>query len=70
MARMNGKVAWFNERKGFGFITTEQGADVLVNYQEIERDGFQTLHVGERVTFELVDEDKGAKAVAVRPAAG
>ena len=67
MARMEGTVAWFNEQKGFGFISAGDGRDVLVQYDEIERDGFRTLTVGERVTFELGDEDKGPKALRVRP---
>jgi CspA family cold shock protein len=65
VARKTGTVAWFNDRKGFGFITGEDGMDVFVHYQEIERDGFQTLNVGERVSFELADEEKGPKALAV-----
>lgn len=69
MARSKGTVAWFNDRKGFGFITAEDGRDVFVHFQEIERDGFQTLTVGEAVSFELVDEDKGPKALSVMPMA-
>lgn len=67
MAKSKGTVAWFNDRKGFGFITTEDGRDVFVHFQDIEREGFQTLTVGEAVSFEMVDEDKGAKALAVTP---
>lgn len=67
MARSKGVVAWFNDRKGFGFITAEDGRDVFVHFQEIEREGFQTLKVGEAVSFELVDEDKGPKALSVSP---
>ncbi|MEF2145294.1 MAG: cold shock domain-containing protein [Desulfovibrionaceae bacterium] len=66
---MKGAVTWFNERKGFGFIRAENGEDVFVHYQEIERDGFQTLEVGEQVHFDL-DEGGGApKAVRVVPVA-
>ncbi|WP_243547221.1 cold-shock protein [Pseudodesulfovibrio tunisiensis] len=64
--RHTGIVSWFNEQKGFGFISDDQGGDVFVHYTEIVRDGFQTLDPGERVTFELVDEEIGPKAVDVR----
>lgn len=67
MERVKGTVAWFNDRKGFGFITAEDGRDVFVHFQEIEREGFQTLNIGESVTFELVDEEKGPKALTVKP---
>ncbi len=67
MARCRGTVAWFNDRKGFGFITAEDGTDIFVHFQEIKREGFQTLNVGESVSFELVDEDKGPKAFSVTP---
>lgn len=70
VARRQGTVAWFNDRKGFGFITMEGGTDVFVHFQEIEREGFQTLNEGERVSFELVDEDKGPKAQHVTPLEG
>jgi CspA family cold shock protein len=66
--RHKGEVTWFNEQKGFGFITGEDGRDVFVHYTEIVRDGFQTLEPGEKVTFGLTDEDTGPKAVEVRPA--
>ena len=64
--RHKGEVTWFNEQKGFGFITGEDGSDVFVHYTEIIRDGFQTLEPGERVTYGLVDEETGPKAVEVR----
>ncbi len=65
--RSKGTVTWFNDKKGFGFITIEDGQDVFVHFQDIERDGFQTLHIGEKVSFELVDEERGPKALAVIP---
>jgi CspA family cold shock protein len=65
--RHKGEVSWFNEQKGFGFITGEDGRDVFVHYTEIVRDGFQTLELGEKVTFGLTDEEVGPKAVEVRP---
>ncbi len=61
-----GVVGWFNEQKGFGFIEDESGKDIYVHYSEIIRDGFKTLEVGEKVVFEVVDEDSGPKAVSVR----
>lgn len=63
-----GKVKWFNEAKGFGFITTEDGTDAFVHYSDIEGDGFKTLDEGEAVEFEMSEGPKGAKALAVRKA--
>jgi cold shock protein len=62
----NGKVKWFNETKGFGFITTEDGADAFVHYSDIQGDGFKTLQEGAAVTFELQQGAKGSKAVNVQ----
>lgn len=64
--RREGEVTWFNDQKGFGFITGDDGMDVFVHYTEIVRDGFQTLEAGERVTYDVTDEDVGPKAVEVR----
>ena len=64
----NGTVKWFNERKGFGFIAREDGADVFVHYREIRGDGFKTLAEGQRVEFSLVTRDKGPAAEDVVPA--
>lgn len=61
-----GVVDWFNDRKGFGFIADESGRDIYVHYAEIIRDGFKTLEVGEKVVFEVIDEDCAPKAVSVR----
>lgn len=60
-----GVVKWFNEQKGFGFITQENGEDVFVHYSSIQIDGFKTLAEGQQVEFELVDGDKGPKATNV-----
>ena len=65
--RHNGTVKWFNERKGFGFIAREDGADVFVHYREIRGDGFKTLAEGQRVEFSLVTRDKGPAAEDVVP---
>jgi len=64
--RREGEVSWFNDQKGFGFITGDDGVDVFVHYSEVVRDGFQTLEAGERVTYDVTDEDIGPKAVEVR----
>jgi CspA family cold shock protein len=64
--RREGEVTWFNDQKGFGFITGDDGLDLFVNYTEIVRDGFQTLEAGERVTFDVTDEEIGPKAIDVR----
>ena len=66
--RHNGTVKWFNERKGFGFIAREDGADVFVHYREVRGDGFKTLAEGQRVEFSLVTRDKGPAAEDVVPA--
>jgi cold shock protein len=61
----SGKVKWFNEKKGYGFIEQEGGKDVFVHYQAISGDGFKTLKEGEVVSFEIVDGAKGPQAANV-----
>jgi CspA family cold shock protein len=61
-----GKVKWFNDAKGFGFIEQENGEDVFVHFSAIEADGFKTLAEGEQVTFEVVNGPKGLQASNVR----
>jgi CspA family cold shock protein len=63
MAR--GKVKWFNDQKGFGFIEQEGGGDVFVHYSSIQSEGFKTLAEGEEVEFELTQGPKGPKAEKV-----
>ncbi|MSP16203.1 MAG: cold-shock protein [Myxococcales bacterium] len=63
----NGKVKWFNDSKGFGFITQDSGPDVFVHYSQIEGDGFKSLSEGQPVTFEVVQGPKGLQASNVRP---
>lgn len=57
-----GTVKWFNESKGFGFITTEDGVDVFAHYSAIEGEGFKTLAEGDSVSLNVVESDKGPKA--------
>jgi len=57
-----GKVKWFDEKKGFGFIEREDGEDVFVHFSGIAGDGFRRLEEGDKVEFEIVQGDKGAKA--------
>ncbi|UCE71040.1 MAG: cold-shock protein [Nitrospiraceae bacterium] len=62
----NGTVKWFNESKGFGFITQDDGGpDVFAHYSEIQGDGFRNLAEGDAVTFDIVDGDKGPKATNI-----
>lgn len=63
---VDGKVKWFNEAKGFGFIEREGGDDVFVHFSAIEEEGFKTLNEGQDVTFEIVDGQKGPAAANVR----
>ena len=61
-----GKVKWFNERKGFGFIETSEGNDVFVHFSAIQDSGFRTLQEGQRVSFEVEQGQKGPAAANVR----
>ncbi len=60
--KSKGKVKWFNDAKGFGFIEQEGGSDVFVHYSAIQMDGFKTLKQGQDVEFEVKDGDKGPQA--------
>ncbi|MCD5411753.1 cold shock domain-containing protein [Thermodesulfovibrionales bacterium] len=60
-----GKVKWFNESKGFGFIQQDDGPDVFVHYSSIEGDSFKTLAEGQAVQFDVVKGDRGPKATNV-----
>ncbi len=65
-----GKVKWFNEQKGYGFIQSDEGGpDIFVHHSAIQADGFRTLAEGQPVEFESQASDKGPKAVSVRPIA-
>lgn len=66
MAR--GKVKWFNDQKGFGFITPDEGGkDLFCHHSEIQADGFRSLAEGQVVEFEAIQDAKGPKATKVRP---
>ncbi len=64
---MEGKVKWFNERKGYGFIEKDEGGDVFVHFSAIVGDGFRTLAEGQRVQFDVEQGPKGLQSKNVRP---
>ena len=61
-----GKVKWFNDQKGFGFISSEAGKDIFVHHSVIEGQGFRTLQDGETVEYEAEEGPKGSKATRVK----
>jgi CspA family cold shock protein len=63
-----GKVKWFNDQKGYGFITTPTSGDVFVHHTAIQMEGFRTLKEGEDVSFEVMQGPKGPQASNVRKA--
>jgi cold shock protein len=62
MARLTGRVKWFSDAKGYGFLERDGGDDVFVHHGAIEGIGYRTLSEGERVEFEILEEEKGPKA--------
>ncbi len=61
----HGRVKWFNETKGYGFIVSESGEEVFVHFTAIEMEGYKTLQEGQEVEFECVDGEKGLLATRV-----
>ena len=62
---VQGTVKWFNESKGYGFITRDDGDDVFAHYSAIDGNGFKTLSEGDMVSFDIVEGDKGPKAINI-----
>ncbi|PLX18879.1 MAG: cold-shock protein [Candidatus Muiribacterium halophilum] len=65
---MKGKVKWFNDAKGYGFITGEDDKDVFVHFKAINEDGFKSLTEGQEVSYEVEEGEKGLQAVNVQKA--
>ena len=63
---MNGKVKWFDPKKGYGFIIAEDGSEIFVHYTGIVKEGFKALNEGQLVTYEVGEGDKGVQAVNVQ----
>ena len=59
---MDGTVKWFNNEKGYGFIEHEENNDIFVHYSMINQEGYKSLNEGDKVSFELVETDKGLQA--------
>jgi CspA family cold shock protein len=66
----SGTVKWFNDRKGFGFITLDNGIEIFVHYSGIEGDGYKTLKQGQRVQIQVEDTEKGPQASSVKAVEG
>jgi CspA family cold shock protein len=64
---VEGKVKWFNPRKGYGFIGTTDGRDVFVHFSSIASEGFKTLDEGDSVLFDVIEGEKGLRATNVVP---
>jgi CspA family cold shock protein len=60
-----GRVKWFNEKKGYGFISRDDGNDVFVHFSAIKKDGFKVLYEGDQVEFEVTEGPKGLQATDV-----
>ena len=59
---MTGTVKWFNAEKGYGFTKDEEGKDIFVHFSSINSDGYKTLEEGQKVTYDLVESDRGPQA--------
>lgn len=62
---MKGTIKWFNNQKGYGFITDEEGKDVFVHFSGLQMDGYKTIEEGASVEFELTEGEKGPQAINV-----
>ena len=62
---MKGTVKWFNNQKGYGFISTDEGKDIFVHYTGLVMEGFKKLEDGESVEFEIIEGEKGPQAINV-----
>ena len=65
MAKLQGRVKWFNNDKGYGFIDYPEGEDIFVHYSAIKQDGYKTLSEGQIVEFDLIETAKGLQAINV-----
>lgn len=65
MSRINGRVKWFNDMKGYGFIERDEGPDVFVHFSAIQSEGFRTLKPNDQVEFDVQDGPKGSQASKV-----
>ncbi|EUJ49388.1 cold-shock protein [Paenilisteria rocourtiae] len=61
----NGKVKWFSNEKGYGFLELENGEDIFIHFTAIQGDGYKTLDEGQNVTFEIVEGNRGPQATNV-----
>ncbi|HIZ90081.1 MAG: cold-shock protein [Mucispirillum sp.] len=66
----SGVVKWFNNSKGYGFLTDENGADVFVHFSAIQSDGYKTLKQGDNVEFDAIEGEKGLQAQNVKKVSG
>jgi len=66
--KLTGRVKWFNDSKGYGFIEQEGGRDIFVHYTAIEGEGFKSLAEGQKVEFEIIEGTKGPQATKVAKA--
>ena len=66
LSMVKGTVKWFNEKKGYGFLSKEDGGDVFVHYTAVQKEGFKTLKEGQSVEFEIEDGSRGPQAVNVK----
>ncbi|MDL1958943.1 MAG: cold-shock protein [Deltaproteobacteria bacterium] len=67
---MEGRVKWFNDKKGYGFIETDNEGDVFVHYSAIQGEGFRSLQEGDKVTFDIEQSPRGPQAANVKRIAG